>query len=282
MVASLDLPGLVYVAAALVGIVGATGLTIRRYLTIRDMTERRRARLGRLPAASPERRARGPRCRPCSSTTCRAGTATSWRSTTSRSRSGAGVTGLLGPNGAGKSTLLHLMAGLLRPSAGIRPGPRPIAWRDPAIYRDIGLVPEKEAVHPYLSGLRVRAAQRAPPGRRRTRRPPPDGDRDGGPRRRRASTDRHVLEGHAPARQAGRRTGPRADGPAARRAVQRHGPAPAPAHDGSAAIDGRRRPDDPLLVAHPRGGRAPGRLDPGRPRRSTGRGRRLSVASAGS
>ena len=31
---------------------------------------------------------------------------------------GAGVTGLLGPNGAGKSTLLHMIAGLLRPSAG--------------------------------------------------------------------------------------------------------------------------------------------------------------------
>jgi len=35
VVASLALPGLVYLAAALVGIVGATGLTIRRYLTIR-------------------------------------------------------------------------------------------------------------------------------------------------------------------------------------------------------------------------------------------------------
>ena len=31
---------------------------------------------------------------------------------------GAGVTGLLGPNGAGKTTILHMMAGLLRPSAG--------------------------------------------------------------------------------------------------------------------------------------------------------------------
>ena len=35
---------------------------------------------------------------------------------------GPGVTGLLGPNGAGKSTLLHMMAGLLQPSAGTRPG----------------------------------------------------------------------------------------------------------------------------------------------------------------
>ena len=65
---------------------------------------------------------------------------------------GAGVTGLLGPNGAGKSTLLHLMAGLLRPSAGQVLVRGRSAWRQPEIYRDIGLVPEKEAVHPYLSG----------------------------------------------------------------------------------------------------------------------------------
>jgi ABC-2 type transport system ATP-binding protein len=44
------------------------------------------------------------------------------------------------------------MAGLLRPSAGeVRVRGRS-AWRQPEIYRDIGLVPEKEAVHPYLSG----------------------------------------------------------------------------------------------------------------------------------
>ena len=65
---------------------------------------------------------------------------------------GPGVTGLLGPNGAGKSTLLHLMSGLLRPSAGTVMVRGRTAWRDPAIYRDIGLVPEKEAVHPYLTG----------------------------------------------------------------------------------------------------------------------------------
>ena len=63
-----------------------------------------------------------------------------------------GITGLLGPNGAGKSTLLHLMAGLLRPSAGrIVVGGAP-AWGDPAIYRRIGLVPEREAVYPFLTG----------------------------------------------------------------------------------------------------------------------------------
>jgi ABC-2 type transport system ATP-binding protein len=63
-----------------------------------------------------------------------------------------GVTGLLGPNGAGKSTILHMIAGFLSPSSGavtIRGEP---AWRRPEIYRRIGLVPEREAVYPFLSG----------------------------------------------------------------------------------------------------------------------------------
>ncbi len=65
---------------------------------------------------------------------------------------GPGVTGLLGPNGAGKSTLLHMMSGLLRPSTGrVLVLGRP-AWRDPSIYRSIGLVPEREAVPGTLTG----------------------------------------------------------------------------------------------------------------------------------
>jgi ABC-2 type transport system ATP-binding protein len=65
---------------------------------------------------------------------------------------GPGVTGLLGPNGAGKTTLLHMMSGFLAPSRGtvtVDGGP---VWRQPAVYRKLGLVSEREAVHGVLSG----------------------------------------------------------------------------------------------------------------------------------
>jgi ABC-2 type transport system ATP-binding protein len=62
-----------------------------------------------------------------------------------------GVTGLLGPNGAGKTTVLHMMAGFLSPSRGtVRLDGKP-TWRNPAIYRELGLVNEREAVHGFLT-----------------------------------------------------------------------------------------------------------------------------------
>jgi ABC-2 type transport system ATP-binding protein len=65
---------------------------------------------------------------------------------------GSGVTGLLGPNGAGKTTLLHMMAGFLPPSQGtVTIGGAP-AWKNPDIYRHVGLVVEREAVPGYLTG----------------------------------------------------------------------------------------------------------------------------------
>jgi len=65
---------------------------------------------------------------------------------------GPGITGLLGPNGAGKSTLINMMAGFLAPSAGtVTLDGRPL-FRDPEIYRDVGLVPEREEMYDAVSG----------------------------------------------------------------------------------------------------------------------------------
>ncbi|GLW31404.1 ABC transporter ATP-binding protein [Actinoplanes regularis] len=64
---------------------------------------------------------------------------------------GAGVTGLLGPNGAGKTTLLHMMAGFLAPSRGSVTIDGKPTWRNPGVYRDLGLVTEREAVHAFLT-----------------------------------------------------------------------------------------------------------------------------------
>jgi ABC-2 type transport system ATP-binding protein len=65
---------------------------------------------------------------------------------------GAGITGLLGPNGAGKSTILHMMSGFLEPSAGEVLVDGRSAWKNPEMYRALGLVPEREAVYPFLTG----------------------------------------------------------------------------------------------------------------------------------
>ncbi|MER7890450.1 ABC transporter ATP-binding protein [Micromonospora sp. NPDC048909] len=66
-------------------------------------------------------------------------------------RLGPGVTGLLGPNGAGKTTLLHMMAGFLTPSRGAVTLDGEPTWRNPGVYRRLGLVSEREAVHTFLS-----------------------------------------------------------------------------------------------------------------------------------
>jgi len=63
-----------------------------------------------------------------------------------------GVTGLLGPNGAGKTTLLHILSGFLAPSAGSVTVLGESPWRNPGLYRHVGLVPEREAVYGHLTG----------------------------------------------------------------------------------------------------------------------------------
>ena len=63
----------------------------------------------------------------------------------------AGVTGLLGPNGAGKTTVLHMMAGFLSPSKGTVTLDDTPTWRNPEVYRRLGLVNEREAVHAFLT-----------------------------------------------------------------------------------------------------------------------------------
>src|SRR5437764_2367057 len=65
---------------------------------------------------------------------------------------GPGVTGLLGPNGAGKSTLIHMMGGFLAPSSGRVSIDGAQIWKNPEVYKLIGLVPEREAAYDFLTG----------------------------------------------------------------------------------------------------------------------------------
>jgi ABC-2 type transport system ATP-binding protein len=65
---------------------------------------------------------------------------------------GPGVTGLLGPNGAGKSTVLHMIAGFLEPSRGELSVAGEASWRNPEIFRKIGLVLDRDTVYEFLTG----------------------------------------------------------------------------------------------------------------------------------
>ena len=65
---------------------------------------------------------------------------------------GPGVTGLLGPNGAGKSTILHMIAGFLEPSKGTLTLDGTQTWKNPEVYRRLGLVPERDSVYAFLTG----------------------------------------------------------------------------------------------------------------------------------
>jgi ABC-2 type transport system ATP-binding protein len=64
---------------------------------------------------------------------------------------GPGVTGLLGPNGAGKSTLINMMGGFLAPSTGSVTLDGATIWRNEQVYRQIGIVPEREAMYDFLT-----------------------------------------------------------------------------------------------------------------------------------
>src|SRR6202035_2117884 len=61
----------------------------------------------------------------------------------------------------GKSTLLHLIAGFLEPSRGELTVGGAASWRNPDIYRVLGLVPERDSVYAFLTGQEfVRATAR--------------------------------------------------------------------------------------------------------------------------
>jgi len=65
---------------------------------------------------------------------------------------GPGVTGLLGPNGAGKTTILNMMAGFLMPSRGQITVAGQSTWRNPGLFRQVGVVPERDSVYAFLTG----------------------------------------------------------------------------------------------------------------------------------
>jgi ABC-2 type transport system ATP-binding protein len=64
-----------------------------------------------------------------------------------------GAVGLLGPNGAGKTTFLRLAAGLLKPSAGTVTVFGQSPCNNPALFRRIGVCPERDSFYSHTSGF---------------------------------------------------------------------------------------------------------------------------------
>jgi ABC-2 type transport system ATP-binding protein len=64
------------------------------------------------------------------------------------------VCGLLGPNGAGKTTTVRMMVGLIRPDAGSASLFGEAMHPGSPVLRRVGLLVEKPAFVPYLSGMR--------------------------------------------------------------------------------------------------------------------------------
>jgi len=68
---------------------------------------------------------------------------------------GPGVTGLLGHNGAGKTTALKLCAGFAAPSRGqVRLLGRDVR-HDASVFHDVGIVPDGDALWPFLTAREV-------------------------------------------------------------------------------------------------------------------------------
>lgn len=65
---------------------------------------------------------------------------------------GSGVLGLLGPNGAGKSTFLKVVTGQLRPMTGTVAINGQIVWNNPAVFSQLGFVPEQDAFYEDMTG----------------------------------------------------------------------------------------------------------------------------------
>jgi ABC-2 type transport system ATP-binding protein len=80
----------------------------------------------------------------------RAGKTFELRDLTVKVREGS-IYGFLGPNGAGKTTTIKLLMGMLRPDSGrITVLSRPVPQQLPVVLGDVGYVPERPHLYPFM------------------------------------------------------------------------------------------------------------------------------------